>query len=223
MLYFAGPVLKENKHKELKKELLLSPDWIDGAATALGTTKQIKKNIQLTYGESHKKCSEFIINVLKNNRLIKNYALPFDIFHLLFSRTGEGMFYGPHVDLGISSDKKRRDFSFTLFLNDKNEYKGGELILHIPPETRSIKLNAGEIIIYPTKYLHEVKKVTEGERLVCVGWIQSQIIRDDDREVFSMFQETYSEVYGNENVSLSTRTKFNSALNRLHKRFTSLS
>ena len=58
------------------------------------------------------------------------------------------MFYGPHLDIShIPSG--RRDLSFTLFLNEKKDYEGGELILYIPPEKKTIKLNPGEMIIYP--------------------------------------------------------------------------
>ena len=130
------------------------------------------------------------------------------------------MFYGPHVDLALT-EGGRRDLSFTIFLNDKNEYKGGELILYIPPEKRQIKLNAGDIIIYPTKYLHEVKQVTEGERMVCVGWIESQIISDDDREIISSLKKSLYEIENNSNCSETTKLNLNTAINRIYKRLTS--
>ena len=44
------------------------------------------------------------------------------------------------------------------------------------------KLNAGEIIIYPSTYLHSVKEVKNGERLVCVGWIESYVKSIEERE-----------------------------------------
>ena len=74
---------------------------------------------------------------------------------------------------------------FDQLLNDPTEYEGGELIVHIPPERKSIKLEAGMIFIYPTKYLHEVKEVTKGERIACVGWIESFINKDSERELLS--------------------------------------
>jgi PKHD-type hydroxylase len=39
------------------------------------------------------------------------------------------------------------------------------------------------MIVYPTGALHRVEPVTRGERLACVGWIQSQIRRADEREI----------------------------------------
>ena len=221
MLYFAQSFLNESDRKDIRKALLMSSRWEDGINTTVGSTKNLKRNLQLISGETYEKYSEYIINEVKNNNNIINYAFPSDVFQILFTRTGVGMFYGPHVDIGILRDGQRRDLSFTIFLNDKNEYKGGELILYIPPETRSIKLNAGDIIIYPTKYLHEVKEVTKGERIVCVGWIESQISRDDDREILGMLKESIGEIQDNPNYNLSTKLNMNTAINRLHKRFVS--
>ena len=223
MLYHAQSFLKENEYKNLRKQLLMSAQWKDGIKTASGSSrKQIKRNLQLIDGETYEKSSEFIVNAIKNNPSIKNYAFPAEIFQILFSRTGPGMFYGPHVDIALIGGK-RRDLSFTIFLNDKKDYNGGELILYIPPERRTIKLNAGDIIIYPTKYIHEVKEVTEGERMVCVGWVQSEINNDEDRDILSIFSNMMGEIATNPNINSLTRINLNSALNRLHKRFTNLS
>ena len=94
------------------------------------------------------------------------------------------MFYGTHVD-EVYVSGGRRDYSFTIFLNNPSDYDGGELVLKVPPENKAIKLNAGSMIVYPTKYLHEVREVIKGERIVCVGWIESYIKRDDEREILS--------------------------------------
>ena len=44
------------------------------------------------------------------------------------------------------------------------------------------KLNAGQIIIYPSSYLHAVSEVNSGNRLVCVGWIESYVKSTEKRE-----------------------------------------
>ena len=129
------------------------------------------------------------------------------------------MFYGPHCDSPYLPNG-RRDLSFTIFLNEKQKYKGGELILYIPPEKKQIKLNPGEMIIYPTKYLHEVKEVTEGERMVCVGWIESQIPRDDDRESLSLMRTGISEITKQlGNTYTPAILNMNVSFNRIYKRF----
>ncbi len=170
----------------------MSTDWVDGQeASAKGS--KIKRNLQLNIGEEHAKFSTEILHILENDKAIKNYSFPSKIFNLLFTRTGIGMFYGPHIDRPYI-DSSRRDLSFTIFLNNPEDYKGGELILYISPERKQVKMKPGEMIIYPTKYLHEVREVTEGERMVCVGWIESQIARDDDRESLFLMKTGISEV-----------------------------
>ena len=48
--------------------------------------------------------------------------------------------------------------------------------------TETNTLNAGEIIIYPSSYLHSVNEVKSGNRLVCVGWIESYVRSIEERE-----------------------------------------
>ena len=219
MLYLAHKLMNELAHKDLKKRLLMSSDWVDGKNTATGQAKELKKNIQLEMGDAYLEFSKEVKEILEANNVIKNFAFPSNINDLLFTRTGAGMFYGPHVDAPFGNTK-RRDLSFTIFLNNPNEYEGGELILYIPPEKKVIKLQAGEIILYPTRYLHEVNKVSEGERIVCVGWIESQISRDDDRESLSILQNTRAELIAKYGHSALT-TNLNVAINNVYKRLMS--
>ena len=51
----------------------------------------------------------------------------------------------------------------------------------LQPEEK-FKLNEGEIIIYPSTYLHSVEEVSKGERLVFIGWIESYIKSIEERE-----------------------------------------
>ena len=218
MLYFTHRLLEENKTKDLVRRLILSADWVDGQeASARGS--KIKRNLQLNIGEEHSIFSKEIINILENDKVIKNYSFPAKIFNLLFTRTGRGMFYGPHIDSPYIN-RSRRDLSFTIFLNDPKEYKGGELILYISPERKQIKMKRGEMIIYPTKYLHEVKEVTEGERIVCVGWIESEIPRDDDRESMYLMKKGLTELTNQLGITPATQY-LNISFNNIYKRFLS--
>tara|TARA_Y100000766_G_scaffold4665_1_gene3578 strand:+ start:298 stop:549 length:252 start_codon:yes stop_codon:yes gene_type:complete len=81
-------------------------------------------------------------------------------------------------------------------------------------------MNQGDIIIYPTKYLHEVKQVTKGERMVCVGWIESQIPRDDDRESLSLMKIAISEITKElGNKTTPAILNLNNSFNNIYKRF----
>ncbi len=215
MLYFAHRLINEQKASDFRKRLLMSSEWTDGKASAKGST--VKRNLQLNLGETSNKFSAEIIDLINNDQIINNFSFPSKIFNILFSRTGVGMFYGPHTDFPYIS-AGRRDFSFTIFLSQPTDYTGGELILYMPPEKKQIKLNPGEMIIYPTKYLHEVKEVTQGERMVCVGWIESQIESDDDRESLYLMKTGISEIVKQFGITPATQN-LSISFHRIYKRF----
>ena len=214
MLYYSHKLLDQEYANNLFKRLMSTGDWVDGLVSAKGSS--VKRNIQLG-AEEHSNFSSEIIELINNNDNIRYSVFPKKIHSLLFTRTGPGMFYGPHVDLPHVPEG-RRDLSFTLFLSEKDSYKGGELILYIPPEKKVIKLNPGEMIIYPTKYLHEVKEVTEGERMVCVGWIESQIARDEDRETLHLMKSGINELMKQVGITQATQS-LNIGFNNIYKRF----
>ena len=91
------------------------------------------------------------------------------------------MKYGCHIDNAYMSSG-RADLSFTIFLNDKNNYEGGGLLIESFNLEEKFKLDAGEIIIYPSTYLHSVEEVINGERLVFIGWIESYVKSIEERE-----------------------------------------
>ena len=76
----------------------------------------------------------------------------------------------------------RADLSFTIFLSCKENYKGGALSIENFNSEEKFKLNAGEIIIYPSTFLHSVEEVIAGERFVFIGWIESYVKSIEDRE-----------------------------------------
>ena len=215
MLYFAGHLFNQEKSDQLRKRLILSNHWGDGKMSAKGSL--VKRNLQLNNCDVKVSLTGEVIEEIENNSLINSFAFPAKIFNIIFTRIGVGMYYGPHLDAPYNRSG-RRDLSFTIFLNNPNEYEGGELILYITPEKKKIKLNQGDIIIYPTKYLHEVTQVTKGERMVCVGWIESQIARDDDRESLSLMQTGISEITQQAGNNIAIQN-LNVSFNKIYKRF----
>ncbi len=165
--------------KDLKKD---SKSWEDGKKTAGSHASKVKNNMQLNRGsETSKKCSQLIIKKIQSNPLIKSFALPKTIHGVMFTKSLKNMKYGRHIDNPFMSTG-RSDLSFTISLTDKSSYEGGELIIEELNDEKEFKLNAGEIVIYPSTQLHSVKEVEEGERLVCVGWIESYVKSIEERE-----------------------------------------
>ena len=165
--------------KNLDKEELY---WEDGKQTAGKHAADVKYNLQLKRDSNiSKKYSELIIKKILSNELIKSFALPKKIHGTIFTKSKKGMKYGKHIDNAYMSSG-RADLSFTIFLNPKKNYEGGALSIENLNSEEKFKLNAGEIIIYPSTYLHSVEEVFEGERLVFIGWIESYIKSIEERE-----------------------------------------
>ena len=99
----------------------------------------------------------------------------------MFTKSTKGMQYGRHIDNPFMSSG-RADLSFTIFISSKNEYEGGELFIESINSEKIFKLNAGELVIYPSTYLHSVQQVLNGERTVFVGWIESYVKSIEERE-----------------------------------------
>jgi len=165
--------------KNLGKEELL---WEDGKQTAGKHAAKVKNNLQLRRDSDLSiKFSGLITKKILSNELIKSFALPKKIHGTIFSKSTSGMKYGSHIDNAYMSSG-RADLSFTVFLNCKNNYEGGALSIESLNSEEKFRLNAGEIIIYPSTYLHSVEEVINGERLVFIGWIESYIKSIEDRE-----------------------------------------
>jgi PKHD-type hydroxylase len=103
----------------------------------------------------------------------------------MFNRYSEGMTFGAHVDGSVrihphDGRKIRTDVSATLFLTNPEDYDGGELQVEDTYGRHSIKLAAGDMVVYPATSLHNVTPVTRGVRTSCFFWAQS-LIRDDQQ------------------------------------------
>ena len=183
MNYLLHQLLNTEEINLIKKELeKCTQDWEDGKKTAGSHASMVKNNLQLNRNsEASKKNSQLINQKIISNQLIKSFSLPKRIHGIMFTKSSENMHYGRHIDNPYMSSG-RSDLSFTLSLTNKEFYKGGELIIETMNSEEKFKLNAGEIIIYPSSYLHSVNEVTDGERLVCVGWIESYVKSIEERE-----------------------------------------
>tara|TARA_B100000886_G_scaffold148753_1_gene101116 strand:- start:381 stop:1046 length:666 start_codon:yes stop_codon:yes gene_type:complete len=183
MNFLTHQLLNPQEISVLKKDLFLRDlPWEDGKRTAGGQAAKVKDNLQLDRSSKiSKKYTELIEKKILNNLLIKSFTLPKRIHGTMFTKSLQGMKYGRHIDNAFMSTG-RADLSFTIFLNEKDKYSGGELLIESLNSEDKFKLNSGEIIIYPSTYLHSVQEVISGERIVVVGWIESYIKSIEQRE-----------------------------------------
>ena len=186
MFLTIGNVLSASDLAELHGEIQRL-NWHDGKTTAGSRARSVKRNEQADLSSSAgQKLLEKVSKALREQPVFQAAARPRKYSKFLLSRTGEDGGYGRHIDnaiMGKSAKRLRSDLSFTLFLSDPAEYGGGELELEFPAGTQSIKLASGDMVLYPSTLIHEVKPVTSGERIVIVGWIESAVRDPSKREV----------------------------------------
>ena len=164
--------------KELEQEI---KGWEDGKKTAGSHAAKVKNNLQLKRkSDTSQKLSLLIKQKISNDALVKSFTLPKNIHGIMFTKSSKGMSYGRHIDNAYMSSG-RADLSFTIFLSEKNQYEGGELLIENLSSESEFKLDRGEILIYPSTYLHSVKEIINGERMVCVGWIESYVKSIEER------------------------------------------
>ena len=183
MNYLTHQLLNPQEINLLKNNLFIKDlPWEDGKKTAGNHAAKVKNNLQLDRSSNiSKKCTELIEKKILNDVLIKSFALPKKIHGTMITKSLEGMKYGRHID-NAYMPTGRADLSFTIFLNEKDKYKGGELLIESLNSESKFKLDIGGIILYPSTYLHSVEEVIKGERLVFIGWIESYVKSIEERE-----------------------------------------
>jgi PKHD-type hydroxylase len=185
MLVAVPAVLSADQLSEVRR-LVDAGDWQDGKATAGKQSELAKRNLQLPASSPEAQAAgKIVMDALADNGLFMSAALPHRVFPPLFNRydAGAGHGFDKHVDNAIRyledrSNRIRTDLSATLFLSDPNDYDGGELIVEDTYGEHSVKLPAGDMVLYPSTSLHRVESVTRGSRVASFFWIQS-MVRDD--------------------------------------------
>lgn len=155
--------------------------WRDGRDTARGEARAVKANRQAdANAPAVKGVISKITDVLRAHPVFSAAAQPAEIVRPTLNKYGPGMRYGDHVDAPYINDR-RTDLSFTLFLADPESYEGGELVVDNAGHEDRIKGAAGSLVLYPSKAVHRVEEVREGERLCCIGWVKSRVRSEEDR------------------------------------------
>lgn len=184
MLLHIPNVLTPDQLRHVRQELDRA-DWTDGRQTVGAQGAQVKRNLQLPEASPARAAlGRLILDALAQQPLYHAAALPLRTLAPRFNRYEGGGHYGVHVDGAVMAlpdgGQLRSDISCTLFLAEPEEYDGGELIVDDTYGEHEVKLPAGDLVLYPSSSLHEVRAVTRGARLAAFFWIQS-LVRDDGR------------------------------------------
>lgn len=194
--------------------------FTDGKQSANGYAKELKENYQL---ESTFEGVGYIFDSIKElmmkNRVISRHYMPVAYPRIFANYYAGGHRYDWHVDMAFMNGK-RTDFSFTIALKDPESYQGGTLEMKLGDGTiKQFRLPQGHIVLYPTGQLHRVTEVTEGFRLCVVGWMQSAIGDQEDRELHSemcVLLDSLADKYG---LGWEDLNEFNQFRQKLVRRF----
>jgi PKHD-type hydroxylase len=162
-------------------------DWHDGRLTAGHQSAKVKMNLQLPESDpTARELSDLVLRALERSPDFVAAALPRHVYPPLFNRYVPGMAFGAHVDNAVrqvpgTAHRLRTDVSATLFLSRPEEYDGGELVVEDTYGTHSVKLAAGDMVLYPATSLHRVMPVTRGARVAAFFWTQSMVKDDGER------------------------------------------
>jgi len=171
------------------RQALEQADWEDGRATAGHMAAQVKRNLQLPLDSPvGRDIGNLILDRLGAHPLFISAALPLKVLPPRFNRYEGGGTYGSHVDNAFftipgTAIKVRTDLSTTVFFSEPDEYDGGELIVEDTYGHQSVKLPAGDAIVYPGTSLHRVNPVTRGVRHASFFWTHSLVASDEQRRV----------------------------------------
>ncbi len=171
---------------EKLRDYIEQGNWIDGQLTAGQQAQTVKKNQQLeAESDLTQQLGEIVLERLSQTPEFISAALPLKIFPPMINRYQQQETYGLHVDNAVrfvpnSVVRVRSDLSATIFLSQADEYQGGELHIKEQFGDQHIKLNAGDMVLYPSRSLHQVKPVEQGERISIVLWLQS-MVRDNEQ------------------------------------------
>ena len=184
------------------REALLEAAWQDGKTTAGYLAEPVKHNRQLPLDSAvGEQIGNLILDRLGSNPLFMSAALPLKVLPPRFNRYEGGETYGNHIDNAIFSIpgtaiKVRSDVSTTVFFSDPDDYDGGELIVEDTYGHQSVKLPAGDAIVYPGSSLHRVNPVTRGVRLGSFFWTQSLIKSDERRRLLFDLDQSIQQLSG---------------------------
>ncbi len=203
------PDILDKQRLDFINQILEKANFIDGTLSAGMAAKRVKNNEELAADDQQmQQLNNLVMGSLVQHDEFKAAAIPFRVAAPYYARYTKGMTYGDHVDdpiMGGAGQQYRSDVSTTVFLNEPDEYEGGELVITTSFGEQKIKLSAGSAVVYPSSSLHHVAEVTKGTRLVAVTWSQSMIRDPAKRELLYQLNQARESLLKNRPDDFETK------------------
>jgi len=198
-------------------DLLARGSFVEGKLSAGQEAVRVKHNQELEPNDDLlTPLNNLVMGKLVQHPAYQAATLPLKIAAPYYAKYTKGMAYGNHIDdpvMGPAGQRYRSDISITIFLNEPDEYDGGELAIQTAFGEQKVKLKSGDAIMYPSSSTHEVKEVTRGERLVAVTWLQSMVRDPAKRELLYNLHQARELLLENSVDSQETELVSNSYVN----------
>lgn len=139
------------------------------------TTKKLEVNEEIRNLEetSFNLPTWFLVKIKKWLELNGIFVNSTPIVYTLL-KYNKGCYFKEHRDLAPHGNSKKI-YTLIIELSDCNEYEGGEFVL----EGKVINKNIGNVILFDSYKLHELKEITEGQRISFVYWILDTELKTD--------------------------------------------
>ena len=131
-----------------------------------------------------------VLDALSRNTTFFSAALPQRIYPPLFNRYAGGQSFGFHVDNAIRYDRSLRWRRLDPYRRVRNAVpqraggvRRGRTRVEDTYGEQRVKLQAGDMVLYPGTSRHKVTPVTRGERIASFFWIQSLLREDAQRRL----------------------------------------
>jgi PKHD-type hydroxylase len=133
----------------------------------------------------------------------------------------DGDSYERHSDsafMGSSPRPMRTDYTLGVFLTDN--YEGGDLVLEYPSGlVERIRGTKGALICYNCGVMHRVEPVTQGERIMGIGWIESKFRNQEEREIAVSVETLYDSLKTEKGLDHPHTQELNSIYHNLCRRW----
>jgi PKHD-type hydroxylase len=196
--------------------------WVDGRGTAGPQAASVKQNMQLPDGPQARELGAMILDALSRNALFISAAVPLRVLPPMFNKYGQGQFFGSHIDGSIRNTqggRMRTDLSVTVFLAEPDTYDGGDLVIEDHYGEQTVKLPAGDMVLYPSTSVHHVKPVTRGYRVASFFWLQSMIRDDGARRMLFDLDQSIQQITADRGHEDATVVKLTGIYHNLLRRW----
>jgi len=124
---------------------------------------------ELKFHWAYEKCAG-LVKKANHENFNKRLSFMETLQYTIYNDVSES-YYGQHFDQSVHTNRDtKRVLSFSVQLSSPEVYEGGELEIYTATDFSATK-NIGDMIIFESTLLHEVKQVTAGTRVSLVGWV----------------------------------------------------